>query len=390
MKVSIIVPVYNSEKYIQNCIDNIKNQNYMDWDLILVNYGSLDNSLKICEDNSKNDKRIIVVSQKNMGSNFARKAGTDIARGSLITYIDADDYIECDYIEKLVTEMKNSDLVISGYVLNGKNISCGVEKGKYYINSDSPVINKMMGVVDNSLAGIITSMWGKIYKKEIAKKIFNDLDMSIYYGEDAEFIFNYIINCKCVTIIDYCGYHYRDNYNSITHSLHEDFLINVNRLYLSLKESFEKSEYKEALMPQLEKWISKHILLSYEIIGFKYARIEPITYIIPCKSLIANKSIAVYGAGRVGRDYVRQIVKEKLCKKVVWFDKDYEKKNDLLNIKVEPIKNIKYYEIDLILIAISNEKVIAQVKEMLESMKIEGNKILDYRPLYLENFYYGE
>lgn len=388
VKVSIIVPVYNSEKYIQNCIDSIKNQEYLDWELILVNDGSEDDSLKICEENSRIDKRIIVVSQNNMGSNFARKTGTAIASGPLITYIDSDDYIECDYIKKLVTGMADSDLVVSGYILNGKKILCGIKEGKYYINSESPVVNRMMCTVNDTLAGIITSMCGKIYKKHIAREIFNTLDMSIYYGEDAEFVFKYIISCKSVMIIDYCGYHYNDNNNSITHSLHEDFLINVNKLYLSLKEGFEKSEYKEILMPQLEKWISKHILLSYEIIGFKYARIEPVAYIIPYKSLIANKSIAVYGAGRVGRDYVRQIVKEKLCKKVVWFDKDYDKKSDFLNIIVEPVENIKSYEVDLILIAISNDKIITQVKTTLEHMGIDSKKILSQKPLYLENFYF--
>lgn len=390
MKVSIVVPVYNSEKYIQECIDSIINQEYSNWELILVDDGSLDNSLEICKKNSGQDSRIVVVSQKNMGSIFARQTGTEIASGKLITYVDSDDYVDSDYIQNLVTGLGEKDLAVAGLILKNKKIQCGIEAGKYELGLKSPVIRKLMYADDNISVGMLTSMCGKIYKTEIAKQIFKKLDMTIYYGEDAEFVFKYIISCKSVSILDYCGYHYRENNDSITHSTHDDFLINVNKLYLSLKKDFEKSEYREILMPQLEKWISYHIRLAYEILGFMYAPIEPIKYIIPYKSIIADKDIIVYGAGRVGRDFIRQIVKENLCKSVIWVDKDYEKKNNLLGIKVESINKIKEHDVDLIIIAMNNEEIMNQVKEYLEEIGVEKNKIIIKKPLHIENFYYDK
>lgn len=390
MKVSIVVPVYNSEKYIQECIDSIINQEYSNWELILVDDGSLDNSLEICKRNSEQDSRIVVVSQKNMGSIFARQTGTEIASGKLITYVDSDDYVDYDYIQNLVTGLGEKDLAVAGLILKNKTIQCGIEAGKYELGLNSPVIRKLMYADDNISVGMLTSMWGKIYKTEIAKQIFKKLDMTIYYGEDAEFVFKYIISCKSVNVLDYCGYHYRENNDSITHSTHDDFLINVNKLYLSLREDFEKSEYREILMPQLERWISRHIRLAYELLGFKYAPIEPINYVIPYKNIIANKDIIVYGAGRVGRDYIRQIVKENLCKSVIWVDKDYEKKNNLLGIKVESINKIKEHDVDLIIIAMNNEEIMNQVKEYLEEIGVEKNKIIIKKPLHIENFYYDK
>lgn len=390
MKVSIVVPVYNSEKYIQECIDSIINQEYSNWELILVDDGSLDNSLEICKKNNGQDSRIVVVSQKNMGSIFARQTGTEIASGKLITYVDSDDYVDSDYIQNLVTGLGEKDLAVAGLILKNKKIQCGIEAGKYELGLKSPVIRKLMYADDNISVGMLTSMCGKIYKTEIAKQIFKKLDMTIYYGEDAEFVFKYIISCKSVNILDYCGYHYRENDDSITHSTHDDFLINVNKLYLSLKKDFEKSEYREILMPQLEKWISYHIRLAYETLGFMYAPIEPIKYIIPYKSIIADKDIIVYGAGRVGRDFIRQIVKENLCKSVIWVDKDYEKKNNLLGIKIESINKIKEHDFDLIIIAMNNEEMMNQVKEYLEEIGVEKNKIIIKKPLHIENFYYDK
>lgn len=388
MKVSIVIPVYNSEKYIQECIDSIINQEYSNWELILVDDGSVDSSLEICKKNSEQDNRIIVVSQENMGSNFARKNGTEIASGKLITYVDSDDYVDNDYIQNLVTGLGENDLAVAGLISKDRKIQCGIDVEKYHIDLNSPVIRKMIYSDDNISVGMLTSMCGKIYKTEIAKQIFKKLDMTIYYGEDAEFVFKYIISCKSVNILDYCGYHYRENDDSITHSSHDDFLINVNKLYLSLRKDFEKSEYKEILMPQLEKWISYHIRLAYSVLGFMYAPIEPIKYIIPYKSIIANKNVIVYGAGRVGRDYIRQIVKENLCKSVIWVDKDYDKKNNLLNIKVESINKIKEHEVDLIIIAMNNEEIMNQVKEYLEEIGVEENKIIIKKPLHIDDFYY--
>jgi len=99
--ISIIVPVYNAEKYLNRCIDSILKQTFTDLEIILVDDGSTDDSLKICEEYQKQDDRIIVIHKDNRGSTSARKAGVRIAKGAYIAFVDSDDWLELEMYETL-------------------------------------------------------------------------------------------------------------------------------------------------------------------------------------------------------------------------------------------------------------------------------------------------
>ena len=116
-KVSIIIPVYNAEKYLSECINSIIYQSYNNLEIILVNDGSTDNSIYICRQYANKDNRIIVIDSDNYGVSYARNIGIERATGKYIVFIDSDDMIEKDYIGILVTEMeeKNLDMVVCGY-----------------------------------------------------------------------------------------------------------------------------------------------------------------------------------------------------------------------------------------------------------------------------------
>ena len=115
--VSIVVPIYNAENYLTKCIYSIIKQTYKNIEIILVNDGSTDNSLKICETFALNDKRIIIISQKNMGVSTARNIGINVAKGEYISFVDSDDTIEDNYIQELVDNSNSGkvDVVICGY-----------------------------------------------------------------------------------------------------------------------------------------------------------------------------------------------------------------------------------------------------------------------------------
>ena len=115
--ISVIVPVYNVEEYLPKCLESIINQTYKNLEIILVDDGSTDNSGIICEDYAEKDKRIKVVHQTNLGISAARNAGLDLCSGDYITFVDSDDYIECDEIEVLVDQ-----IVPNGIVCNGSTI----------------------------------------------------------------------------------------------------------------------------------------------------------------------------------------------------------------------------------------------------------------------------
>lgn len=114
MMISIIVPVYNSEKYIDRCLDSILNQTYKDLEIVLVNDGSNDQSLKILENYALRDTRIKVVNQENKGVAAARNTGLDNATGDYILYVDSDDWIENNMVERMVELSANADIVFCG------------------------------------------------------------------------------------------------------------------------------------------------------------------------------------------------------------------------------------------------------------------------------------
>ena len=112
-KISVILPVYNVEKYLRKCLDSVINQTYKNLEIILVNDGSTDNSGKICEEYALNDKRIKVIHKENGGISSARNAAIDIAKGQYITFIDSDDDVELDYIGYLYDILKKFNCKMS-------------------------------------------------------------------------------------------------------------------------------------------------------------------------------------------------------------------------------------------------------------------------------------
>lgn len=385
--VSIIVPVYNSQEFIEECINSIINQTYRKLEIILVDDGSADNSLQICNDIAQTDNRIIVLSQSNKGVVNARRNGVRRATGKYIMFVDSDDYVDSDYVEDMMKISKENELVTSGISIGSKKVYDCINVGGYEVAGYSPVVKNMIYAQDNISRGILSSINAKRFETGLTKKIFEGLDEEIYYGEDGEFVYKYIINCKKVYITNKCNYNYRMNSLSVTHNKHDDFLFNINRLYVSLKKAFEKSAYSSELIPQLEKWIFEHIRMSPENMGFGPENV-PIKFVLKCDENFVDKKIVVYGAGKVGKDYIRQIKKEKMCKEFIWVDKNYASKETYMEEHVCSPEKILAYEFDYILIAINNDVIIKEIKnELQKKFGVSGEKIISCKPLYIKEFY---
>lgn len=118
-KISVIVPVYNAEKYLNQCIQSIQNQSYTDFELILVNDGSTDASGDICESYVKTDQRIKLFTKINGGVSSARNLGLDNATGEWVTFIDSDDWVDKDYLQKMIEGNFNFDFIVSYYYAEG-------------------------------------------------------------------------------------------------------------------------------------------------------------------------------------------------------------------------------------------------------------------------------
>ncbi|GMN90260.1 glycosyltransferase family 2 protein [Francisella sciaenopsi] len=179
--ISVIIPVYNVQDYLVRCLESVINQTYKSLEIILVNDGSTDNSLEICQQYINKDSRIILINKKNGGLSSARNAGLDIYKGKYITFIDSDDWVALDYINTLYQNIidNNADISIVGfenvYDFNVEDIS---NTNKIKIFSQKEAVNKLI------LNKLETSAWGKLFNSFLYKKnrfregiIFEDLDI---------------------------------------------------------------------------------------------------------------------------------------------------------------------------------------------------------------------
>ena len=209
--VSIIVPVYNSEKTIERCIDSIIKQTYQNWELILINDGSQDSSLKICNNYSNYDSRVKVYSQKNKGVSEARNMGICHSNGEFICFVDSDDSVNERLLEILINNQKNSDLVICGMrrIINQKIEINSIENTT--ISGQEMIVDFMQ---KNYLLWVVSSPWGKLYKKKYIPTSGFDKDISL--GEDLKFNIGYFKQINNIEVISEPLYNYYDNDYSLT------------------------------------------------------------------------------------------------------------------------------------------------------------------------------
>lgn len=183
IKVSVIVPVYNVEKYLKRCLDNLINQTLSDIEIICVNDGSTDNSLEILENYSKQDERIKIINQQNGGLSVARNTGMEVAVGEYIGFVDSDDWVDVDFYEKLYNAAKNNDCDIAVADFLRKHPK--KDKKRLHIKEEkvySTPEDKYM-ICRTFREGCV---WNKIYRKSLLDKINLKFVPGMYY-EDRDF-----------------------------------------------------------------------------------------------------------------------------------------------------------------------------------------------------------
>lgn len=250
-KLSIIVPIYNVELYLEKCIKSILNQTFRDFELILVNDGSKDNSLDICYKYKKLDNRVIVVNQLNGGVSKARNAGLDIANGEWIGFVDADDYIDDDFYETLISEaMKfgNAEIVCGGVrVIDAE----GEEKEHLQyknVPKDTILLSRndaYIHFLHPSKRYIYWSPWDKIIRSDIAKE--NRFEPGRKYAEDFYYCFQCISQSNGIIYSPLKKYNYLIRPGSAIQSrnfdIHSfDTFYFANKVYEYLKKKDKKNE----------------------------------------------------------------------------------------------------------------------------------------------------
>lgn len=211
--VSVVVPVYNVEKYLDKCVNSIVNQTYSNLEIILVDDGSLDKSGTMCDQWAMKDQRIRVIHKENAGPGIARNAGIDSATGKYIFFFDSDDYVDINLIEKCIFCSRNSgaQVVLYGRI-NTYNDDKMVHKAvsnKKLVYSGDAVVQELLPTLFTYELGLGTGPWGKMYALEIIKsRNLRFLSQKEIISEDAYFMLELFGFVSCVAIVPECLYYY--------------------------------------------------------------------------------------------------------------------------------------------------------------------------------------
>lgn len=222
IKVSVVVPVYNVEKYLYRCIESIVNQTYSNLEIVLVDDGSLDNCPQMCDDWADKDNRIQVIHKPNGGLSDARNTGINVITGDYVWFVDSDDYIEQTAIEKLVDNaiMNNSDVVVFGM---NKDISGNISKISLHFEllypDNKSVKEKILKRYYTNDHACVYSVCNKMYKTNFILENGLIFDPNDVRCEDCWFNFKVFHIANVVSFIDEYYYYYYDNSESITHNI---------------------------------------------------------------------------------------------------------------------------------------------------------------------------
>jgi len=238
--VSVIIPIYNSSIFLSECIESVITQTYENLEIILVNDGSTDNSIDICNNYKKIDKRIIVINQKNCGVSCARNNGLNKSIGEYIYFLDSDDYIDKELISKFIKKVKESGLNIVALLP--------------YTIKKTLMINKEQDILSSSIAlrNIIklkfpTSLWAYFYERKVLLN--EQLDNDIFFFEDLEFNVRILSKVNFISIIREKLYTYRAHNNNTNsrgltpQKLQSYYEIDKVKKLLEENESYVESNY---------------------------------------------------------------------------------------------------------------------------------------------------
>lgn len=293
--ISIVVPVYNSELYLKRTMDSLINQTYKNIEIILINDGSKDNSLEVCKEYERKDKRIRVYTQDNCGVSKTRNNGIEHAGGEYIMFVDSDDYIEENMIYDMANSIKpNVELVISGIKMNY------IENEKIIKTEEYTLLDKVYSkeeFINDLLKNIeMICFCGpccKLYKKDILKRYNIRFDEMLTMGEDTWYNIDYLQKCskKIVTLGNIYYNYMRENKNSLYSKYYDQYIKMTEKVYNKFLNFLNKEANKTTIMRFTKTYIIN--LVYANAINFKYKttlkkKLEDIKYSLNNKIVREN------------------------------------------------------------------------------------------------------
>lgn len=239
-RVSVIIPVYNVEMFLERCVSSVCNQSFTDMEVILVDDGSTDHSGKLCDVLAEKDSRIKVIHQKNGGLSDARNTGIAYARGQWVSFVDSDDWVEECFVDNLLKEAEKNQCAIVGCsyrkVFENQQYDFSDKKYNLQIYEKKEI---MSNLIDNKIQQVV---WNKLYKKELIDRILFEKGK---YHEDEFWSYQVFAKVNRYVEIDYVGYNYFQRADSI---MGEQY--SFKRLH-AVEAKVQRQEFLEKNMPEL-------------------------------------------------------------------------------------------------------------------------------------------
>lgn len=376
-KLAVIVPVYNVESYLEECIESVLKQSYRNLEIILVDDGSTDNSGKICDNYAKTDSRIHVIHQKNMGPILARYNGLISSNSDYITFVDGDDWIEPFAYEKMFPYMEKNNEVIMFHIIryfderNQIHSSINYMPGQYDKEAIRNILfPSMIWDIKKQVFGIDPSLCSKIIKREKLITEFENLkDLHIHYGEDVAVIYPLLMSIQSIAITnEYLYFHRQRKRDKIaSYIIDNEYYKKLFFLYDYLKKRFG---INRELNKQLDYFYIYSMELYLRIYGDRKSRRG---YVFPFDIIPAQSKIIIYGAAEIGQIFFEQVRRINYCTVVAWVDRNY---SNYQNLGVKNIELINECEYDYIVIAIGQKEIATQVKKDLKVMNVRDDKMV--------------
>lgn len=400
-QISVIVPVYNAEAYLRQCVDSILGQTLRSLEVILVDDGSTDASGRICGEYAAADGRVKLLRRPHEGVVPARNAGAAAASGTYVACVDSDDWIEPDLYEGLMASMgeRSPDVLMFGFRREypEKTVFCryGVPTGYYDMDGMREEIYPRLlrsrlpyqmelprehpgtggGGAADRLRGprrqerqmeIYAGMWSKLTKRELFRQACRMVPEKLYAGEDMAFTVHALLRARSAMVCEQTPYHYRIRPGSLARRAipWEQHRLLFDSLYKALRDW----PLAEECIPRLYRFMFDKVLLG------RYERFLTGPFSGVLFGDLEGRRAALYGAGAFGREICRKTAEVFPERIVLWVDRNWEE-HQKAGLPVEPVEALLEREYDVILVALVDGDRCEEIRRNLTAMGIAGEKI---------------
>ena len=373
--VSVIVPIFNAQNFLHKCIDSILAQSYSHLNVILVDDGSQDASGEICDSYAVKDDRVFVIHKPNGGLVSARKAGVKVAKGEFVCWVDADDWVEKDFIKDFVEIQRQTqaDLVAMSlyHDINDSTTidNNGLADGEYKVTE---ILPKLMHAGKFYQYGIGPHLVTKMFRTDIIREAELKVDERIVAGEDAATTYVAVLKCDKIAIRNKPNYHYVQHPVTITKVSSPGELQRVEVLIDYLATAYRDCGVYDIMKRQLN--IYKNYMLALRKIDSFDENCEEV--LIAYGGFKKHTKIIIYGAGVIGQMIYKYVEKDAKLHVIRWLDQNHLHYNNIGYAVDSPeILDNFNEEYDYILIANISEDVYASIKDYLLTKGIPHEKI---------------